>query len=97
MNLLLAQGTETVGWFEFVFAPERWSWLFSGRGFVFLLEGIAVNLEMAVIAMALSLIFGLLLALGRISKTKLVSRVTGAWIDVWRNLPLIFKIGRAHV
>ena len=90
MSLYLAQGTETVGWFEFLFAPERWSWLFKGRGFVFLLEGIAVNLEMAVIAMTLSLIFGLFLALGRISKTKAVSRLSGAWIDVWRNLPLIF-------
>ena len=89
MNLYLAQA-QTVGWFEFVFAPERWSWLFEGRGFIFLLEGIAVNLEMAVIALALSLIFGLLLALGRISKTRAVSRVSGAWIDVWRNLPLIF-------
>ena len=89
MNLYLAQA-QSVGWLEFVFAPERWSWLFQGRGFVFLLEGIAVNLEMAVIAMALSLIFGLLLALGRLSKTRALSRVSGAWIDVWRNLPLIF-------
>ncbi len=90
MNLLLAQGTETVNWFEFLFAPERWSWLFSGRFFVFLLEGLAVNLEMAVISIVLSLVFGLLLALGRISKNKLTSRLAGAWIDVWRNLPLIF-------
>ena len=90
MNVFLAQGTQTVGWFEFLFAPERWSWLFSGRSFVFLLEGIAVNLEMAIIAMTLSLILGLFLALGRISKTKLISRTSGAWIDVWRNLPLIF-------
>ncbi|MDQ3955151.1 MAG: amino acid ABC transporter permease [Actinomycetota bacterium] len=86
--MILAQ--EPVGWFEFIFAPERWSWLFSGRFFVFLLEGFAVNLEIAVIAMLLSLAFGLLLALGRIAKNPVLSRIVGIWIDVWRNLPLIF-------
>lgn len=91
MSLLLAQGeVRSVNWFEFVFAPERWSWLFSGRSLVFLLEGLAVNLEMAVIAMTLALIIGLLLALGRISKNPLVSKPVGIWIDIWRNLPLIF-------
>ena len=91
MNLLLAQGgAQTVGWFEFVFDPERWAWLFSGRSFLFLLEGLLVNLEMALIAMVLSLVFGLLLALGRISKKRLIANPAGIWIDVWRNLPLIF-------
>src|ERR671918_238502 len=42
--------------------------------------------------MALSLVFGLLLALGRISRNGLIRRPVGAWIDVWRNLPLIFVI-----
>lgn len=86
--MILAQ--ETVGWFEFIFAPERWSWLFSGRFFIFLLEGFAVNLEIAVIAMTLSLALGLLLALGRIAKNPVLSRIAGLWIDIWRNLPLIF-------
>jgi His/Glu/Gln/Arg/opine family amino acid ABC transporter permease subunit len=91
MSVFLAQGeVQSVDWLEFVFAPERWDWLFSGRSFVFLLEGLAVNLEMAVIAMVLSLIVGLLLALGRISKNPLLSKPVGVWIDVWRNLPLIF-------
>ncbi len=92
MSLFLAQGGSTVNWFEFVFAPDRWEWLFSGRWFTFLLEGFVVNLEVAVIAMVLSLIVGLLLALGRISKKRLLSTPTGIWIDIWRNLPLIFII-----
>ena len=91
MTYLLAQAqTETVNWFEFIFAPDRWEWITKSRGIVFLLEGLAVNLEMAVIAMVLSMILGLFLALGRISKNRLVSMPSGAWIDVWRNLPLIF-------
>ncbi|HET7482812.1 MAG TPA: amino acid ABC transporter permease [Actinomycetota bacterium] len=74
----------------FLFAPDRWQWLFTGRSFVFLLEGFAVTLEIAIIAMVLSLIAGLFLALGRISHNRIVKNVSGAWIDVWRNLPLIF-------
>jgi His/Glu/Gln/Arg/opine family amino acid ABC transporter permease subunit len=89
--MTFAQGSsQTVGWFEFIFDPERWQWLFSGRSFRFLLEGLAVNIEMAVIAMILSLIIGLFLALGRISKNRWVRLPTAAWIDIWRNLPLLF-------
>jgi ABC-type amino acid transport system permease subunit len=40
--------------------------------------------------MALSLIVGLALALARVSKNGVVSRATGVWIDMWRNLPLVF-------
>jgi len=42
--------------------------------------------------MVFSLLFGLLLALARISRTRIVSVPAGIWVDVWRNLPLIFII-----
>ena len=87
---LAAEGT--VNWFEFIFAAERWEWLFTGRGFLFLLEGFAVNLEIAAISMVLSLVLGLFLALGRIAKNRVLGKITAMWIDVWRNLPLIFII-----
>jgi His/Glu/Gln/Arg/opine family amino acid ABC transporter permease subunit len=73
-----------------LFAPDRWSWLFHGRSFIFLLEGFAVTLEIALISIVLSLIVGLFLALGRISRNRVTKTISGAWIDVWRNLPLIF-------
>ena len=75
---------------SYLFSPDRWEWLFTGRSFMFLIEGFAVTLEIAVISMIISLIVGLLLALGRISKNPVTKGVSGAWIDVWRNLPLIF-------
>lgn len=81
-----------MGYLRYLFAPDRWEWLVTGNGFKFLLEGFAVNLEIAAIAMVLSLIFGLLLALARIAKNKPLSVASGAWVDVWRNLPLIFII-----
>ena len=70
--------------------PDNWRWVTAGKNFTFLLKGFLVNLEIALLAMALSLIFGLLLALGRISKNKILSGAAGAWVDVWRNLPLVF-------
>jgi len=71
---------------------DNWEWLWTGNNFKFLLEGFLVNLEIALIGIVLSLIFGLLLALMRISKRRLISTPAGIWVDVWRNLPLILII-----
>ena len=70
--------------------PANWRWLTAGKNFSFLVKGFLVNLEIAVVCMALSLIVGLALALARIAKSPLASRSAGTWIDVWRNLPLVF-------
>jgi putative glutamine transport system permease protein len=42
--------------------------------------------------MVFALLLGLILALLRLSRVKAVSWVFGAWIDLFRNLPLIFLI-----
>jgi His/Glu/Gln/Arg/opine family amino acid ABC transporter permease subunit len=57
-----------------------------------LLTGFWINIQIALVAMVLSLCFGLVLALLRLSKQRIVSVVAGVWVDVWRNLPLIFII-----
>jgi His/Glu/Gln/Arg/opine family amino acid ABC transporter permease subunit len=72
--------------------PDNWQWIVTGNNVRFILEGFAVNLEIAVIAMVLSLICGLALALARLSRWTPLSVVAGTWVDVWRNLPLIFII-----
>jgi aspartate/glutamate/glutamine transport system permease protein len=77
---------------SYLFDPNNWRWLGDFSNVRLLLEGFMVNISIALIAMALSLIIGLLLALGRLSKNGLLSRAAGLWIDVWRNLPLIFII-----
>jgi His/Glu/Gln/Arg/opine family amino acid ABC transporter permease subunit len=74
----------------YLFDSANWEWLFHARNFRFLLDAFMNNILIAVIAMVLSLIFGLMLALLRLSKNKPVSAITGIWIDIWRNLPLIF-------
>ena len=75
---------------SYLFDPANWEWLTSGPNLRFLFNHFVNNIIIALIAMGFSLVFGLGLALLRISKNKLISKVTGMWIDVWRNLPLIF-------
>lgn len=76
----------------YLFDPDNWEWLVTGRNARFILEGFLVNLEIAVIAMVFSLIFGLALALLRLSRVRGVGTVAGLWIDLWRNLPLVLVI-----
>jgi aspartate/glutamate/glutamine transport system permease protein len=77
---------------SYLFDPDNWEWLTSGGNFRFILEGFLINLEIALVSIVFALIFGLLLALLRLSSLRPVSFVAGAWVDVFRNLPLIFLI-----
>jgi His/Glu/Gln/Arg/opine family amino acid ABC transporter permease subunit len=77
---------------DYLFDPSNWEWLTTDNNLRFLLEGFLVNLEIAAIAIVFSLAFGLLLALARLATLRPLSLVAGVWVDVWRNLPLIFII-----
>src|SRR3712207_4946795 len=76
----------------YLFDPDNWEWLTTGNNLRFILEGFAVNLEIAVIAMIFSLIVGLVLALGSLAKLAPVAWAARIWVDVFRNLPLILLI-----
>jgi len=67
-------------------------WLTVGNNLRFILEGFAINLEIAVVAIILSLVAGLALALLRLSRNRIVSTLAGLWIDLFRNLPLLLLI-----
>ena len=77
---------------SYVFDPSNWEWLITGNNFRYILEGFLINLEIAVIAMVFSLIVGLVLALLRLVRNPVVAFVAGLWVDLFRNLPLIFLI-----
>ncbi len=77
---------------SYLFDPQNWEWVTTGNNLRFLLEGFLVNLEIAAIAIVFALVFGLLLALLRLSRFRPLSVAAGVWVDVWRNLPLIFII-----
>lgn len=76
----------------YLFDPDNWEWLVTANNLEFLLEGFLVNLEIALIALVCSLIFGLALALGRLSRSRPLAFVVGLWVDVWRNLPVLLVI-----
>ena len=77
---------------NYLFDPDNWEWLTTGNNVRFILEGFLVNLEIALVSMVFALILGLALALLRLSRVKPVSVLAGGWIDLFRNLPLIFLI-----
>jgi glutamate transport system permease protein len=77
---------------SYLFSPSNWEWLWTGNNARFLLEAFLVNLEIALIAIVLSLILGLVLALGSLSKIFVVRWAARLWVDVFRNLPLVFLI-----
>ncbi len=76
----------------YLFSPDNWEWLWSGNNARFILEGFAINLEIAAVGMLLSLIVALPLALMGISKRRPVRVATRLWVDFWRNLPLLLVI-----
>jgi putative glutamine transport system permease protein len=77
---------------NYVFDPGNWEWLITGNNARFILEGFLINLEIAIIAMLFSLLVGLVLALLRLVRNPVVSVVACLWVDIFRNLPLIFLI-----
>jgi aspartate/glutamate/glutamine transport system permease protein len=70
--------------------PANWKWVTAGNNLKFLAEGFLVNVEIALLCMALSLVLGLGLALARLARNQALSGIAGVWVDAWRNLPLIF-------
>lgn len=76
----------------YLFDPDNWEWLVTSNNFEFLLGGFLVNVQIALIALVLSLVLGLALALGRLSRNKPFAFVVGLWVDVWRNLPVLLVI-----
>jgi aspartate/glutamate/glutamine transport system permease protein len=77
---------------SYLFDPDNWEWLFTGNNARFILEGFLINLQIALISMVIALVLGLGLALLRLSHNRPISIVTGLWVDLFRNLPLIFLI-----
>jgi aspartate/glutamate/glutamine transport system permease protein len=77
---------------SYLLDPDNWEWLFTGNNARFIGEGFLINLEIAVVSILLALALGLALALLRLSRNRVVSTVAGLWVDVFRNLPLIFLI-----
>lgn len=57
-----------------------------------LLQAALVTLEVTIISMIFGMLFGLILAYGRMSQTRLARFLSGVWIEIARNTPVLFQI-----
>lgn len=69
--------------FFFVLIPEH---------FPYLLQGAVVTLELSVLSMALGIVLGLVIALGRMSGRWWLELPLRAYVEVWRDVPLIVQL-----
>lgn len=72
--------------------PRNWSILLNADLAGLLLEGLINTLKVAAVSIALSIVFGVLLAVGRLSPNPWVTRFTAVWIEFFRGLPLLILI-----
>jgi putative glutamine transport system permease protein len=67
-------------------------WLFNRGTLTFLAGGLATTLELAGVAIAVSFVAGVFLALARLSRLRLISIVATAYIEGMRALPVLLVI-----
>jgi glutamate transport system permease protein len=74
------------------FDAELWRVLTRGDLQRLLARGLAATLRAALLAMTLSMAVGALLAVGRLSRRRWLARPVGAWVELFRGLPLLLLI-----
>ncbi len=71
---------------------EHWAILGQHDLLLALMTGVGATLQVAVVSVVLSLIFGLLLALGRMSARRWISVPSRIWIEALRGLPELLLV-----
>ncbi|MGQ0452183.1 ABC transporter permease subunit, partial [Bacillus sp. SS-TM] len=64
----------------------------TGDHILFLLKGLLITLEVALVAIVLSFIIGSVIGILRYTKIPVVSQILGIIVEVIRNLPLLLII-----
>ena len=75
-----------------VFEAERWRVLTRGDLLELLGRGLVATLRAALVAMVLAMAVGGLLAVGRLSRRRWLAAPAGAWVELFRGLPLLLVI-----
>jgi His/Glu/Gln/Arg/opine family amino acid ABC transporter permease subunit len=57
-----------------------------------LLKGLSITLEISAVGMALALIFGLVMAVGRLSQNRFISRISDGAVQTCRAIPLFILL-----
>jgi glutamate transport system permease protein len=74
------------------FDPELWRVLTEGAVQRLIGRGLVATLRAAVVAMVLAMAVGAVLAVGRLSRRAWVARLAGAWVELFRGLPLLLLV-----
>ncbi|MFT8417588.1 MAG: amino acid ABC transporter permease [Acetobacter sp.] len=83
-----------LAWVVHAFATGQIAWSYVGQ-FLFvpaILRGVGATLLMAICAMALGMVVGLMLALGRLSPSRLPRIVSGLYVWLFRGVPVILQL-----
>ncbi len=72
--------------------PQDWAILLQPDLLVALARGVGATLQVAIVSVLLSLVFGLLLAVGRMSHQRWISLPVRVWIEALRGLPELLLI-----
>jgi glutamate transport system permease protein len=75
-----------------VFEAERWQILTRQALLELLGEGLVATLRAAAMAMVLAMAIGGLLAVARLSRRRWLAMAAGAWVELFRGLPLLLLI-----
>jgi len=75
-----------------VFEAERWQVLTRQDLLELLGRGLAATLRAAALAMVLAMAVGGLLAVARLSRRRWLAAAAGAWVELFRGLPLLLLI-----
>ncbi|NCD24688.1 MAG: amino acid ABC transporter permease [Deltaproteobacteria bacterium] len=70
----------------------NWSLIFSGEYGQWFLDGLSVTLQLSGLSIVLALILGTLLTTMRLSRSKPLEWAAAAYIEVFRNTPLVVQI-----
>lgn len=65
---------------------------YTGTLFLQVLEGLKVTMEIFLLTLILSIPLGVLVALGRLSKIKIINKLTGFYVLIMRGTPLLLQI-----
>jgi glutamate transport system permease protein len=74
------------------FEADLWQVLTQNDVQRLLARGLAATLRAALLAMALSMLVGALLAVGRLSRRSWLAGLAGGWVELFRGLPLLLMI-----
>lgn len=66
--------------------------ILTAENLIFLLKGAGISLALALGALLIGMVIGVLLAAGRLSKIKIFNWLCGAYVEIFRGTPMLLQI-----